>query len=261
MNSVTTKAITALCMGVAVCTYPVQAAVTDVAASPSSRSVQLGRTAAVSLRWAATTDDGDNTTVHSTEGVFLTPNAVTLGTIRRPVSTSMGGSSVAVLSETTLVPKGVIDKAHQMGFDKLIYQRRFDDGAGSSQGQITLNIARPLAGGFSISRLTLQFDDGTPLRIVPANNPLQVQANIGFDGSGYLQATWELAGPESAVTPVYRPLHAVRHYLTGSEPIVLISPELPTDMVGHYRVRLRINNPPPRFDIPVIQYVIGNDKG
>lgn len=257
MNATGKKTITGLCLSLVVWAHAVQAAVTDVAASPSSRSVALGREAAVSLRWAATTDVAEDTTVRSPEGVFLTPDAIPLGTIQRPVSKSVDSTSVAVLSETALVPKGVIDKAHQLGFDKVIYQRRFDDGAGSSNGQITLNITQPLATGFRVSRLALQFSDGTPLRIVPPNDLLQVQANIGFRGSGYLEATWELAGPESTATPTYRRLRIVRHYLTGSEPIVLSSPELPTARAGQYRVRLRISEPGPGFDIPVIQYFVG----
>ncbi len=125
-----------------------------------------------------------------------------------------------------------------------------------------MNITRPLSDGFNISRLALQFDDGAPLRTVPTTNRLQVHANIGFVGSGFLEATWELAGPSGTeMSPVYRPLQSVRHYLTGAEPIVLTSPALPTNVVGRYRVRLRISDPLPGFDIPAVQYFVGQNKG
>lgn len=240
----------------------VQAAVTVVAASPSSRSVPLGRPVSVSFAWIATTDTHNNVTVSSSHGVFLTPTALDLGTVERPMSKTISGPATAPIRESVVIPASVIYQTYKAGFDKLIYQRSFNDGDGSETGQITLHITSSEAAEFTISRLALQFDDGSPLRVVPSNDRLQVQANIRFVGSGFFKATWELAGPGSMKdAPDYVPLRAVRHYLTGSEPIALTSPDLPTDAAGQYRIRLRISDPQPEFDPPVIRYLVAAGKG
>jgi hypothetical protein len=81
-----------------------------------------------------------------------------------------------------------------------------------------------------------------------------------FLGAGYIQAIWEIAGPDRSAETVYRPLQAARYYLTGDEPIVLSSPSLPTDVAGHYRIRLRISDPQLAFDVPVIRYIVVGRK-
>lgn len=241
---------------------PIPAAVMGVAASPSSHNLPLGRSSSVSLAWATATDAAGEATIASDEGVFVTPTGVPLGKIQRPMWKPVGGPSTLTLAESILVPASVIAQAHTSGFNKLIYRRSFDDGDMARTGQITLHIVVPASTGFSISRLALQFDDGRPVRSIPSHDPLQVQANITFAGSGFLRAIWELARPSSPDgNRVYQPLLTVRHYLTGGEPIVLNSPDLPTDMVGQYHIRLRIHDPQPGFDIPVIQYFVGQDQG
>jgi hypothetical protein len=237
-----------------------QAAVTGVAASPSSRQLLLDRVTPVTLAWAATTDAALGGTVYSPKGIFLTPTAVRLGTVERPMSKVISGTTTAMLNETALVPTRVIDDARKLGFDRLIYQRRFDDGRGSASGEIVLNIAPTGVAGFSVSRLALHFDDGAPARTVPTRDRLRVHASMRFLGAGYIQAIWEIAGPSLFGEPTYRPLQAARYYLTGDEPIVLSSPSLPTDVAGHYRIRLRISDPQPAFDVPVIRYIVVGRK-
>ncbi len=233
-----------------------QAAVTDVVASPSSRQLLLERTTPVSLAWATTIDAAPGSTVSSSQGIFLTPTAVPLGTVERPVSKVLNGTTSAMLSETAFVPTRIVSEARKLEFDRLIYQRRFDDGRGSASGEIVLNIGPTKVAGFSVSRLALQFDDGAPARVVASSKPLRVDANLRFLGAGYMQATWEVAGPDLSDKQAYRPLQAVRYFLTGDEPVVVTSPTLPTDVAGHYRIRLRISEPQLAFDVPVIRYIV-----
>ncbi|MGE5240614.1 MAG: hypothetical protein ACM3NI_03115, partial [Bacteroidota bacterium] len=60
--------------------------------------------------------------------------------------------------------------------------------------------------------------------------------------------------------PVFRPLISVRQYLVGSDKQTLRSPILPTNSSGLYLVRLRITDPVPGFDQPVLRYFVSSGK-
>ena len=76
----------------------------------------------------------------------------------------------------------------------------------------------------------LSFDNGSSVRILPRNNAIHAQAELGYNGTGLLQAVWEVADPASTSgTPVYRPLLQVREYLTLGDAKTLKSPPLPTN--------------------------------
>src|SRR5690606_18480590 len=93
--------------------------------------------------------------------------------------------------------------------------------------------------------------------VLGRNEPLTAITELNFSGNGLLQAQWEVASPESTSgEPVFRPLSQVRQYLVGGSAEVLRSPVLPTATTGLYFVRLRISDPDPDFEPPVIRYFV-----
>ena len=239
------------------------AAVTGVTTSPSSANMPHGRSASFAVVWSVTTNTAGPVTVSSAQGQFLTPSAVNLKTNTKSLSKSASGPTTVRIRETVLVPSHVILRARKLGFNKLVYRRSFTDGGPSSIGEITLNIVTPMSAGFSISRLSLLFDDEALLRVISRDDKIQAQAQLTVVGSGFFKAIWEVADPTTSSNkePVFRPLRQVQRYIIAKiDPEVLKSPELPTNQTGQYLVRLRIIQPEPGFDIPVLRYFVGTKK-
>jgi len=112
-----------------------------------------------------------------------------------------------------------------------------------------------------ISGEILSFDNGSSVRILPRNNAIHAEAQLGYSGTGLLQAVWEIAEPAtSSGTPIYRPLLQVRDYLTLGDTKTLKSPALPTGVVGLYLVRLRVIDPITNFTTPVIRYFVAEGR-
>lgn len=259
-----TVAAVSLAFGISL---PAESAITAVDTSPNNTNVPLARSTSVAVGWSATTDTAGPVTVSSTQGMFRTPSGVTLGTVNKILSKSIVGPTNITFSEVVLIPMNIIYRAHKMGFDQLRYERSFTDGVAAT-GQITLFITSPKAATFGISRLALLFDDDQPIRIVNRRETLKARVAVAVVGTGLLQATWEVAGPNlevagpnlSADSPVYRPLKTVRQYLSAGDETALAGPELPTDRTGAYLVRLRVAKPELGFDAPVIRYFVQASK-
>jgi hypothetical protein len=150
-----------------------------------------------------------------------------------------------------------------MGLTSFLYTRDFGDSGGLSGApqSVTINIVSSAATGFSLSGMSLSFDNGAVVRLLGQKEKLYALADINFSGTGLLQGSWEVADPAStAGEPIYRPLLTVRQYLAGSDKQTLRSPDLPTDSSGLYLVRLRITDPVPGFDQPVLRYFVSSGK-
>lgn len=237
-----------------------EAAVTGVGASPNGTRVPVARAASVTTGWSVTTNSVGAVNLRSSQGVFRTPSAVTLGTIGKTVTQAFSGPGTAVITERVLVPADVIRRAQQAGATQLIYERSFDDDGGAMTGQLTLNLTTAAAASFSLSRLDLSFDDGKPLRVVARGASLKPRAEVTSVGAGMLQAVWEIAGPDATTTdtPDFRPLATVTRALNGGDPANLVGPTLPTDVAGTYSVRLRVEQPDSGFEAPVLRYVVAD---
>jgi hypothetical protein len=175
----------------------------------------------------------------------------------------VGGTTNFTFKETILVPTSIIFHANQLGATRIVYVRTFTDTVPPTfTGQITLPITSPSAAGFSISRVQLQFPDGVSTKLVERETPQRILAVINFNGTGLLEATWQLAGPTStAGQPIFRNVETVRRYLyTGTSPITLKSPPVPTTDAGQYLVTLRITKPEVAFEQPVVRYFVGEQK-
>jgi hypothetical protein len=244
--------------------------ITSVNTTPGTKNIPLGRSASVSLVWNVARLDVVQgvDAVTSTVGIFRAGNSTgpVLGAVQTVLSQTrakkLGQTTNFAFKENVLVPSSIIFQAQQSGANQIVYQRLFNDGAAGLFGQITLPITSPSAAGFSISRVQLQFEDGAPTKLVERETPLQILAVINFNGTGLLEATWQLAGPTStAGQPIFRNVQTVRRYLyTGTSPITLRSPPVSTADAGLYLVSLRITTPEVAFTQPVIQYFVGQAK-
>lgn len=251
----------ALTVALVIAAAPAGADVTAVTASPSSATAPLTRSVSLRVGWTLSVQAAGPVTVSSQAGRFLSPDGTLLGTVDRPLSTSLNGSGGAFITESVPLPADVLQRAQRAGFDQLFYERRFTDGVAAT-GRMRIYVTTPPAAGFAVSRLALAFDDGKPLTAVPRNAHLTSQAELSLVGVGLLRGAWEVAGPNPDVErPAWRVLGQVREGSGGAAGLRLSSPELPTDVPGAYLVRLRLDAPEVAFEVPVLRYMVGSDQG
>jgi hypothetical protein len=267
MNSFIRKSILSLLLlGGMLSTSPAFAVISSITALPVTANAPLGGSVSVAITWSVSTTSGPF--VNSPSGTLRTASGVVLGTVSNPLNKTAtvppgpGGITVSI-TEVVLIPTDVIYRAYKMGLTSFLYTRDFGDSGGLSGApqSVTINIVSSAATGFSLSGMSLSFDNGAVVRLLGQKEKLYALADINFSGTGLLQGGWEVADPAStAGEPIYRPLLTVRQYLAGSDKQTLRSPDLPTDSSGLYLVRLRITDPVPGFDQPVLRYFVSSGK-
>jgi hypothetical protein len=237
--------------------------------TPSTRLVALGQPTTLSIIWNVVRAAGGNCgdTVSAPPGVIRAAvgNQPVLLTVPRTLSQTQACGNAPTpftFSESLFIPADVVQRAQKLGAASLVFERTFGDGGSSAKGAVALPITGAAAAGFSISREALQFDNGAPVRVLARREAVQAFAEIAYNGSGLLQAVWEVAGPTStAGEPFFRVLSQVREYVPPTaEQKVIKSPPLPTDTTGLYLVRFRITDPVPAFEAPVIRYFVGDGR-
>ncbi len=267
MNSFIRKTVfSLLLLGCALGAAPARAAILSITQLPTAANAPLGGSVSVAITWSVTTNLGPF--VNSPNGTFRTASGVVLGTVSNPLNKAAipPGVGIAVtvsVTDVVLIPADVIYRAYKLGFASFLYARDFADSSGFSgtPQSVTINITSSAATGFSLSGMSLSFDNGAVVRLLGQKEKLYAQADVNFTGTGLLQGVWEVADPAStAGEPIYRPLLSVRQYLVGSDKQILRSPNLPTDSSGLYLVRLRITDPVPGFDQPVLRYFVSSGK-
>ncbi len=208
-------------------------------------------------------------TVSSTKGEFVDGSGrMVLGTVERRLSRTLlpatrGASTVYTFTETLTVPRSVLFQAHRLGLSQIQYRRAFTDCPGAEcaaldpAAAVTLNITGAAAGGFSVSRLQLRFEDEATRKIVRPDERFRALARVQVSGSGVLKAVWEIATPSStAGTPVFRTLEVIRRQVGSGAVRTLRSPVLPVSQYGMYLLRLRIDEPAPEQAVPMLQYLV-----
>lgn len=162
------------------------------------------------------------------------------------------------------MPADIIYRARNAGLSQFSYHRNFVyQGTATTDFNVclTLNITSSAAANLGISGEILSFDNGSSVRILPRHNAIHAQAELGYNGTGLLQAVWEIAEPATTSgTPVYRPLLQIREYLTLGDAKTLKSPSLPTGTLGLHLVRLRVIDPVVPFTTPVIRYFVAEGR-
>jgi hypothetical protein len=254
---------------------PARADLASVTPTPQERSISLGAPASIAIVWTAVRNNGGNcgNTITSTQGTLYADRGVRnlppvlLMTVPVILSQTKAECFTAIPSttftfyESIMIPQDTIKRYHDLGYPSLRYTRQFDEGgAGISLiANVYFNVST--SGAFGLTAMSLTFDNGSPVRVLERKEKNRAQANLGFSGVGLLQGMWEVADPSStAGEPVYRPLSQVRQYLNGISPQSIQSPDLPTDRTGLYLVRLRVTDPAPGFELPVIRYFVADER-
>jgi hypothetical protein len=172
------------------------------------------------------------------------------------------GPSTLGLSESVRIPPDVWLRAREQGIRLLVLEREFadvDNGAPVA-GSMRLPLSGAKGGAFEISRLELEFDDGRALRVVAREGALHPVAEIHFEGSGRLEAQWEIADSASTSgAAVFRPLLRTRERLDLGGRKRLVGPRLPTTGAGLHIVRLAVVEPELRFEPRAIRYWVRAD--
>ncbi len=264
------RLVAALMLGAASMAPSAQADVSSVTTTPAAVNVAVTRATAVAVTWNMVRDNTGTVgaTVSSDHGVFRAGSASgpVLGVVNRSLSATKpvsGTSTVFSISESVSVPASVTYQAVKLGAATVVYVRRFSDCATCTAGSGV--VVLPLTGGagaaFSVSRLSLRFDDDAPVRIVSQGATLHAYAELTFTGGGVLKGEWQVASPPSARSkePHYRSLAPVSRALAGGERVRIEAPALPTQDKGIYLVRLRISRPALPVsveELPFIRYVV-----
>ncbi len=239
---------------------------------PASITIPLGQPTTITVTWIVNSSPAPASTysASSSFGQFLAPNKAIapLATINTALNSVVNlpvgftGSGTAIITETVAVPAEVSVRAIRAGASNIVYARTFSDGS-TTTGTLQANI---IVGGsnlatFGVSRVALTFNDGAVVRVVPAKSSLGAVADVTYAGSGVLRGFWEVADPASTSgTPFFRLLQAVTQGVGGSGRATLTSPALPTELTGLHMVRLRLTDPAPAFDPPVLYYYVGEAK-
>lgn len=221
----------------------------------------IGTDTVIPLTWTVTSDL-TNEPVSSSQGIFIAPAAgTTLGTVNTVLTGTTSALGTALITETVTLPSSVVFQAQKLGETGVIFRRTFQPASVSTLSATAdagVSLTTAAAGGFTIIRIALRFDDNSLVRFITPGSALQPYADIRYNGSGLLQAVWELADPTSTRgEAIYRPLMTVRQFMPASRETTLIGPELPTKLDGFYILRLRITEPQVSAESVVLRYIVG----
>lgn len=252
---------TAIATGTSSCTGSASAALTvnplpslsvavSVNTTPSPAQVSLIQTVPVAITYTFTANIQSAFTLTSPSGTFVADSGGTLGTGGGGLSVTIAGGR-GVVTETLAVPQVVAERSLRGGSPTFTFQRLFSGSNAAVTATVPMRVVSSAAGPFSLRRVELRFDNGRGEITVPKNfEQLKAVAFVEFNGSGLLEAAWEVDG---------RTLAIIRKFLTFGDLVTLTTPDLPplpTFEPGPHRVSFRITSPPSTFEIPSITYFV-----
>jgi hypothetical protein len=109
-------------------------------------------------------------------------------------------------------------------------------------------------GPLKITRIELNFSNDRGDMTIARNSELCAYAIIRFNGNGLFRASWEVDGI---------PLEAVEIHITFGNTITLRTGDstiIPTFEPGPHNLTLRVKEPIPDFEIPIIKYFVTGEK-
>ena len=232
----------------------------DVTANPSKFPVSVTQPTTINVVWRIVRVSPPIPGTTSSPNAQVLVGGTPVATIGAPLSRSFPGvntTEVAFLSETLTIPQGAVFRAVKSGAS-IVLSRTFNDTAAVADVAIaTLAPSGPGSEPFSISRLSLTFDDRTRVKVLPKDSRLRALAELRTTGQGLIEGTWEVAlAATTAGTPVFQILSLVRQPVAFGGRMVITSPPLPTRFEGTNLVRLRITGPATRFDEPELTYYV-----
>jgi len=229
-----------------------------VSTTPSPAQVSHIQSIPVTITYVFTTALPGTFTLTSPGGTFVASGGGTIGTGGGGLTVTItGGRGVA--TETLTVPQVIGEQSLRGGSATFTFRRLFSGAVPAAGAIVPINVetAVPMrvvpsaVGPFSLRRVELRFDNGRGEITVPKNfEKLKALALVEFNGSGLLEATWEVDG---------RTLLIIREFLTFGSLATFTTPDnppLPTFEPGVHRVAFRITSPPATFEIPTITYFV-----
>lgn len=250
----------------------VRADVSSVTTAPASVNIAIAQPTTVALTWNMVRNNTGTVgaTVSSTHGVFRAGSTTgpVLGLVNAPLSATRpisGPSTTFSIGETVSIPASIAYHALKLGVPTVVYVRSFVDctACTAGSGALVLPLSGASGAAFSVSRLSLRFDDDTAVRVVAQGAKLRAYADITFTGGGIFKGVWDIATPPSTQGKLeYRTVQRVHRALAGGDHVRLFTPALPTDEPGIYLLRLRVTQPPlpvKTDDLPFIRYVVTSE--
>lgn len=224
---------------------------------PSTLSASLQAPGPFGLTWTVRSAPGAGTAV-SSQGLVSTPGGRVLQVDPTPLAVNLASGSGSAFESFSLAP-AVVATALRLGVNTLVLERQFVLGANATGviAQATLHLGGSASGPLTLSRVVLQFDNRTLLRVVRAGDGLTAQAEIDYAGSGRLDGLWEVAAPPSTLgQPVFVPLATTSVNLAGGGRTQIESPPLPVLADGDYYVRFVVRSPQAGIGDLVIEYAV-----
>jgi len=228
-----------------------------VTASPSSVTIARSISSARAITYNVRSTDGCRRVI-STLGEFVRGTNI-LGTVNTPISgtlTGVGMNTAGTVTETVVVPIGVIKRAEQLGARTFQYIRYFNLAncqviVPPETATIQVAVTTEAGAEFSINRLQLYFENRRAEITVKRNQPgVKAFVDIRYTGSGLLQGHWDVDG---------RILSYVNQHLVYGRQVTLESPNipaLPTIDTGTHIVRFIITNPTSTVTPPEAIYFV-----
>ncbi len=216
---------------------------------PSSINIPRGQGSSAVVNYQFTGNTTLNTTLTSSSGMYMVGNN-TIEVTSTPLSVTIQ-NGYGTVSETIIIPVAVIERALQLGSNKVAFVRTFSSTNLSVTATESLNITTVAGADFDIRRIELYFGNRRGEITVDQFYPdLQAYADVRFVGTGLLQGFWEVDGTM---------LNTVSQHLTFGGSVTLKTPEIPTLSTfepGTHIVRFVITNPVTELTLPSILYYV-----
>ncbi|MEP1740460.1 MAG: hypothetical protein ABJI60_19445 [Kangiellaceae bacterium] len=247
--------------------FPLQARIISVTANTNNNQASLINSTQIQIDWRISVEARNSglLTVRSMNGTFFAPNRETqlgmssnLLTQNRTLNEGQGAT--LNIRESLVIPQTVARRAQQLGFSQVLFLRTFTDtpDATTATSVLLIDLAgASSAGQIQIDRVQMQFSNGKRVTSLSAESELQAEALLRYRGSGMIEYSWEIASPPSTQGQIfYTPMVSRKQFVLAGSEIKLQSPILPSSRNGLYFVRLKLNNPNPNFEMPILRYTV-----
>lgn len=233
----------------------------DVSLSPSTVNIGRGSQSTVVIKYHIENSNktDKHTKARSSSGVFKI-GSKTLGQMGDRLSGKLRNDGTGVYSgtikESLTVPQVILSKAKSLKSNQIKFIRNFSLSGGSVApydltAAVHINITTAGAADLAVKRIQLYFKNKRATISVKKRHPdLKAFADIKFEGSGLLQAYWQVDG--RILSHVNRHI-AKRRKLTLATPDV---PALPTFSEGPHIVSLVVTRPEHRIIQPKAVYYV-----
>lgn len=229
------------------------AAVSGVTVSPKQGTLDVAQGGSLTLKWVVSTSPAHAGGAFSAQGLLTDPvTGAILHTVATPFNRTEGSGPLHFDEVLALTP-AQLQEWEAKGISAVSYQRAFGSSASDTGNKtaaasanliITLTGAadpttpRTPAAGLFIHKLNLRFANARNKKRFSPGSSLRAKLDLRYSGTGLLQGTWQIASEVgTGAKPVFTTLAQVRRQLKLAQREFLVSPELPTQEPGNYRLR------------------------